>query len=59
MSLYDSIVAALPELENSEEFNRGGSISLRDDSDEMGEYIARWEYSKPIPDGLTLGKPTA
>jgi hypothetical protein len=52
MSLYDLIVAELPELENSEEFNRGGSISLRDDSDGTGEYIARWEYSKPVPAAL-------
>ena len=52
MSLYDSIVAALPELSNSEEFARGGSISLRDDSDGTGDYIARWEYSKPVPSAL-------
>jgi len=52
MSLYDSIIAALPELDNSEEFGRDGSISLRDDSDGTGEYIARWEYSKPVPAAL-------
>jgi|688.fasta_scaffold823450_2 hypothetical protein len=53
MSLYNLIIAELPELDNSEEFNREGSISLRDDSDGTGEYIARWDYSKPIPASLT------
>jgi len=52
MSLYEQIIAALPELENTEEFGRGGSITLRDDSDGTGEYIARWEYSKAIPTAL-------
>jgi hypothetical protein len=34
-----------------------GSILLRDDSDGQGAYIAKWDYSKPIPEGLSLGKP--
>ena len=58
MALYDSIVAALPELDNSEEFGHGGSINLRDDSDGTGEYIARWDYSKPIPTALKSYKRT-
>jgi len=41
-----------------DEFSFSGSIILRNDSDETGDYIERWDYSKPIPDGLTLGKPT-
>jgi len=52
MSLYESIIAALPELADSNEFGRDGSITLRDDSDGKGEYIARWEYSKPVPKAL-------
>lgn len=57
MSLYDKIIAALPELADMpSEFQHKGSITLRDDSDGLGEYIERWEYSKPIPDGLKLGK---
>jgi hypothetical protein len=28
---------------------------LKDDGDGI-QYIAKWEYSKPIPDGLKLGK---
>jgi hypothetical protein len=31
-------------------------IMLQDDSDGLGAYIAVWNYSKPIPDGLKLGK---
>jgi hypothetical protein len=55
MALYDDIVSAIPEL-TSEDFGRFGTIELRDDSDGQGAYIAKWDYSKPIPDGLKLGK---
>jgi len=59
MSLYDEIIGKIPELaEMPDEFSFSGSITLRNDSDETGDYIERWDYSKPIPDGLTLGKPT-
>lgn len=55
MSLYDKIVEAYPEIDGSV-FDKG-IIVLQDDSDGVGAYIAKWEYSKPIPAGLTLGKP--
>ena len=58
MSLYDEIIQAYPELTNAD-FRREGTISLRNDTDGVGDYIEKWEYSQPIPDGLTLGKPTA
>lgn len=32
-----------------------GIIKLRDDGDGI-VYIAEWNYSEPIPDGLKLGK---
>jgi hypothetical protein len=57
MSLYDKIIAVYPELAinpDHDEF-RNGSIELRDDGDGIA-YINRWEYSKPIPKGLKLGK---
>jgi hypothetical protein len=54
MTLFETIVEAYPEL-TAEDFGRG-SIELRDDSDGLGAYIAKWEYSKPIPKGLKLGK---
>jgi hypothetical protein len=56
MNLYELIINEYPELENSEEF-RNGNIILQDDSDGIGAYIREWNYSKSIPEGLTLGKP--
>ena len=58
MSLYETIINEYPELTDND-FGSKGTISLQDDSDGVGAYIKKWEYSKPIPDGLTLGKPTA
>jgi hypothetical protein len=55
MSLYEKIIAVYPEL-TPEEFAPRGSIVLQDDSDGKGAYIAKWNYSKPIPEGLKLGK---
>ena len=55
MGLYEKIIEVYPELENSDEF-AWGSIRLQDDADGKGAYIAKWEYSKPIPEGLKLGK---
>lgn len=55
MELWEKIIQAYPELTHAD-FDREGSISLRDDSDGQGAYIVKWEYSKPIPNGLRLGK---
>ena len=55
MELWEQIRNAYPELIDAD-FGRGGSISLRDDSDGQGAYIEKWNYSKPIPEGLHLGK---
>ena len=44
-----------PELKDYS-FSHSSDIMLRDDSDGVGEYIAIWKYSKPIPEGLKLGK---
>lgn len=57
MSLYELIIENYPELDQSRNFDK--YIILQDDSDGLGAYIAKWEYSKPIPEGLTLGKPSA
>lgn len=56
MSLYDEIVKVYPELKDYS-FAHNSQIMLQDDSDGVGAYIAKWEYSKPIPEGLSLGKP--
>lgn len=55
MTLWEQIIAVYPEL-TDEDFGWKGCITLQDDSDGHGAYISKWEYSKPIPDGLKLGK---
>ena len=55
MELWEKIVEVYPEINPSDDFGKLG-IYLRDDSDGAGAYIEKWEYSKPIPDGLKLGK---
>ena len=55
MTLYNDLIAALPELEGSDAFIRG-TIILQNDADEAGDYIAKWEYSQPLPEGMKVGK---
>ena len=55
MSIYEQIIAVYPELEGSDVF-RHRVILLQDDSDGAGVYIAEWNYSEPLPDGLKIGK---
>jgi hypothetical protein len=54
--LYLIIKEKYPEIDDKEFVN--GKIRLEDDGDGI-QYISRWEYSQPIPEGLTLGKPLA
>lgn len=57
MSLYDDLVAVYPELENENDIRFwSNTIVLQDDSDGAGAYIAKWEYSKPLPEGMKVGK---
>ena len=58
MELWEKIIEGYAEIKPSDNFVELG-IYLQDDADGQGAYIAKWNYSKPIPDGLTLGKPTA
>jgi hypothetical protein len=55
MTLYDKIIAAYPDLTDAD-FSDTGIIELRNDADGAGDYISKWEYSEPIPNGLKLGK---
>lgn len=55
IGLWETIVSVYPELTDSD-FGKFGTISLADDSDGKGPYIEKWDYSKPIPEGLKLGK---
>jgi hypothetical protein len=54
MTIYEQIMDVYPELKSSDFIL--GTISLRNDSDGQGDYIAEWNYSKPIPEGMKLGK---
>ena len=58
MELWEKIIAEYPEIKATDDFTELG-IYLQDDADGLGAYIAKWEYNKPIPEGLTLGKPVA
>jgi len=55
MELWEKICEAYPEIKPTDNFQALG-IFLVDDSDGEGAYIAEWNYSKPIPQGLKLGK---
>jgi hypothetical protein len=55
MDFYSQIVAIYPELTVKDFDPNKGSILLQDDGDGI-QYIAKWEYSKPIPEGMKLGK---
>ncbi len=57
MSLYDEIINAYPELTitNDKDEFRNGTIELRDDGDGVA-YIAKWNYSQPLPAGMKVGK---
>ena len=58
MELWKKIIEVYPETAENDfaEFGKNGSITLVDDSNGIGAYIAKWEYEKSIPDGLKLGK---
>jgi len=57
MDLYSQIIAVYPELTITPTFDPffNGTVQLRDDGDGI-QYIYAWNYSKPIPKGLKLGK---
>ena len=57
MELWKEIVEVYSELGEDDYAAFRKHINLQDDSDGVGAYIAKWEYSKPIPTGLKLGKP--
>lgn len=59
MKLWEQIIQAYPELADNGFAAFTKQIILRNDSDGIGDYIEKWEYDQPIPDGLTLGKPNA
>ena len=55
MDLATQITSTYPELTETDFEPIKGSILLKDDGDGI-QYIAKWEYSKPLPDGMKVGK---
>ena len=56
MKLWEQIIQAYSELADNGFASFTKEIILQDDCDGKGAYIAEWNYEKPIPDGLKLGK---
>jgi hypothetical protein len=56
MTLYEQLIAALPELTAADFAPFSGTIVLRDDSDGKGVYIEKWEHSLALPAGFKVGK---
>jgi len=59
MTLYDKIKQVYPELSDDDFRFDTGCVVLCNDGDGQGDYIFKWEYDQPIPEGLSLGKPSA
>jgi hypothetical protein len=53
--LFTIITEAYPELTDVDFAPLTGKISLRDDGDGIS-YIAKWDFEKPLPKGLKIGK---
>jgi hypothetical protein len=58
MELWEKIIEVYPEIKPTDNFDKLG-IYLQDDNDGVGAYIAKWDYSQPIPKGLKIGKPVS
>ncbi len=55
INVSEIVLQTYPELANTKDLYNG-TIILQNDSDGAGTYIAKWEYSKPLPDGMKVGK---
>ena len=55
MNLAEQIKNIYPELQSSDFLGPEKKIMIVDEGDGI-QYIAKWEYSQPIPAGLKLGK---
>jgi hypothetical protein len=55
MDLFEKITSVYPELTSADFQPISGTILLQDDGDGI-QYLAAWNYSKPVPTGLKVGK---
>ena len=53
--LFSEITAIYPELTADDFHPTKGSINLEDDGDGI-QYIGKWEYQQPLPEGMKIGK---
>lgn len=54
--MYEQIIAAYPELKDTPEAFWNGTIKLQNDTDGKGDYVKEWNYDKPLPEGMKIGK---
>ena len=55
MELWQKVIAVYPEIQPIDDFQKLG-IVLQDDTDGLGAYILEWNYTKPLPTGMKVGK---
>ncbi len=48
MTLYEKIITAYSELADNSLVFIDGTISLRNDGDDFGDYIETWNYATPL-----------
>ena len=56
MEIKENLLAAMPSLTDKDFSPLLDIIVLQDDSDGQGPFIAKWEYSEPLPEGFKVGK---
>jgi hypothetical protein len=49
MTLYEKIIKLYPELTDTDFNPITGTVTLQNDSDGKGDYIAKWEHTLPRP----------
>ena len=52
--MLETIFSTYPELESADLRDLG--VILQDDLDGQGVWLVSWDYSKPIPKGIKVGK---
>ena len=55
MDYWKIIIEAYPELTNADFQPNAGKINIRDNGD-GNQYLSKWDFEKPIPEGLKLIK---
>jgi len=57
MSLYEDLIAAMPDDVDAITYAISlNQIVIQNDLDELGDFIAVWDFTKPLPKGFKVGK---